>query len=127
MVTDHGWLGHAKRPILRCVREVREAFASRLRDLRTALGLTQERLASQAGLTSKYISELESAKASPSLDVLHSIVVDGLGMTLSAFFATEKSAKGAGTDLRVLQTLLKGQSSRTREQAIRIVRALVER
>ncbi len=45
-------------------------FAARLRELRESRGLSQETLASQAGLHRTYVSQLERAHKSPTLDTL---------------------------------------------------------
>lgn len=47
-----------------------KAFASVLRDKRLTKGLTQSDLASLAGLTSRYIRNLEAGRSSPTLDTL---------------------------------------------------------
>jgi len=47
-----------------------EIFGRRLRQLRTARGLTQEQLAEAAGITSTYTSDLERGEKVPSLSIL---------------------------------------------------------
>lgn len=47
-----------------------EAFAARLKDLRTSRGMTQKNLADKAGVTLTYISKLEAGGAAPGLDLM---------------------------------------------------------
>jgi transcriptional regulator with XRE-family HTH domain len=99
--------------------------AARLQACRTLLGLTQEGIARRAHVTAKYISEIENGHASPTIAVLERVVELGLGMPMSAFFSTEVAAD-VRDDLAKLRALLGGQPVKVRQQALRVVRALVE-
>ena len=48
----------------------RELLAWNLRALRTARGLSQERLAADAGLARSWVSKIELKKSSPTLDLV---------------------------------------------------------
>ena len=48
----------------------KELFGQRLKQLRTAAGLTQKQLSSQIGISNKYIQHLEQGTALCSLEVL---------------------------------------------------------
>jgi transcriptional regulator with XRE-family HTH domain len=50
--------------------EIVQLFAARLRELRRSRGLTQTELARGAGVTPTYIGRLESAGASPGIDLV---------------------------------------------------------
>lgn len=52
---------------------LRTVFASNLRRERVAAGLSQEELAEKSGLSTIYISQLELAKKSASLDAIHQL------------------------------------------------------
>jgi transcriptional regulator with XRE-family HTH domain len=54
----------------RAVPMIRVAFASRLREVRTAHGWSQEGLGVRAGLTGKFVGEVERGEKSISLDSL---------------------------------------------------------
>lgn len=56
-------------------------FGRHVKKLRLDKGLSQERLAAQAKLSRHYISEIESGKRNPGLDVLVQLA-RGLGVTL---------------------------------------------
>jgi transcriptional regulator with XRE-family HTH domain len=50
--------------------DLKEALATNLRRTRSARGLTQEELADQAGLSSRYLGSIERAAVSASVTVL---------------------------------------------------------
>jgi transcriptional regulator with XRE-family HTH domain len=62
--------------------EVVERFARRLRELRVGLGMTQAELARRAGVTTTYVSKLESAGAAPGIDLVEKLAIAlGIGIT----------------------------------------------
>lgn len=62
-------------------------FGARLRHFREAQGLTQEALARGAGLTAKFVSQIENGHTNPSIEVVTRLVEQGLELPMSAFFA----------------------------------------
>lgn len=52
------------------IEEQRKLFGKRLRELRLARGVSQEKLAEMADLHRNYVGILERAKQSPSLDAI---------------------------------------------------------
>ncbi|MHB9035087.1 MAG: helix-turn-helix domain-containing protein [Armatimonadota bacterium] len=52
------------------IRRLQETFASRLKALRKAAGLTQEQLSEKAGIAPQYLSRLENAHQVPTLDTI---------------------------------------------------------
>jgi transcriptional regulator with XRE-family HTH domain len=97
--------------------------ARRLRELREQAGLTQEAIAHRAGMTAKYVSQVETGRSNPSVAALASLVEDGLGMPLGAFFATETAVRA---EVRQITALLERRPVAVRRRALRIVRALLE-
>lgn len=59
-------------------------FAGRLRELRTAAGLTQKVLSERSGIPEVTIRQLEAGRREPVFDTLVKIA-QGLGVSLSAF------------------------------------------
>ncbi|WP_296192661.1 helix-turn-helix transcriptional regulator [uncultured Microbacterium sp.] len=53
--------------------EQRAAFGARVRELRTAAGLSQEELAHRAGLDRSYVGQVERGERNISLDNIHRI------------------------------------------------------
>ena len=60
----------AKRKVPISHAEVVGRFASRLRELRVARGMTQAELAARASVTPNYVGRLENAGAAPGIDLL---------------------------------------------------------
>jgi transcriptional regulator with XRE-family HTH domain len=52
------------------VQRQRDAFGARLRELRSAAGLTQEKVAFAASTDRSYLVEIEGGQHSPGLDVI---------------------------------------------------------
>jgi len=99
--------------------------AMRLRRYREVAKLTQEAVAKRAGVSAKFISEIENEHVNPSFDVVARLVEDGLELPLSAFFSDDKLDEIRG-DLAELTALFAGQSAVIRRRAIRILKALCE-
>ena len=66
--------------------DLRAAFGARLRQLRKVRALSQEELAHRAALHWTYVSDLERARQTPTLDVINRIA-RGLDVTLAEFFS----------------------------------------
>lgn len=66
-------------------------FGEAVREARTANGLTQEELASRAGLDRSYIGGVERGERNPTLSVIERIA-EGIGISLPELFSY--SAKG---------------------------------
>ncbi|HVV81782.1 MAG TPA: helix-turn-helix transcriptional regulator [Kofleriaceae bacterium] len=95
--------------------------AGRLRTLRRARGMTQEDVASAAGLSGKYVSEIENARTNASIGTVARIAA-ALGVSLSAFFNDgDQTVIG---DLATVTAIIGAQSPAARQQAIRFLRAL---
>lgn len=83
--------------------------------------LTQEELARSAKVTAKFVSQLENGHVNVSIGVLQRVVEDGLGLSLSAFFA----ADGVSDEGSLIAEMLAGQPASVRQVAYRLVRALL--
>lgn len=97
----------------------------RIREFRTAAGITQEALARDADLTPKFVSQIENGRANPSIAVLERLVQDGLGVPLATFFANDGDGD-LRADLVRLAALFSRQPARIRRQALRVLEALVD-
>jgi transcriptional regulator with XRE-family HTH domain len=69
--------------------ELEIAIGERLKSLRASSGLTLDQLAERSGVSRAMISRIERAEASPTAALLARLC-EGLGLTLSAFFAPEE-------------------------------------
>ena len=63
----------------------RERFGTRIRDLRTARGLTQETLAEASGLHRNYIGGIERGERNVGLDNIY-VLAKALGVTVADLF-----------------------------------------
>lgn len=61
--------------------DIVDAFARVLQERRRAMGLSQEELAHRAGLSTSYVSLLESRKRQPTLTVMYRLAKE-LGLSL---------------------------------------------
>lgn len=63
----------------------RQAIGQRIRQLRKAQGLSQEKLALMVGVERSYLAKVEAGSRNVSIDVLEKIA-DGFGLSLAEFF-----------------------------------------
>ena len=66
--------------------DVRARFGAALREWRLRQEFTQEQLAERAGLSYKFIGEIERGQANPTLDTIESLA-DALGMAIPDLLA----------------------------------------
>lgn len=64
---------------------IRNIIGVRIKELRKAQGLTQEKFALMTGLNRSYLADIEKGNRNFGIDTLGRIV-DGLGITYSEFF-----------------------------------------
>lgn len=105
---------------------VAKLLGAHVRELRLAAAMTQEELAQAAGVTPKYVSELEHGKTNPTLVTLVALAEKGFGMPLSIFLAFDIGADEAREQVRELNALLSGQDRRMRVRLMRVIRAFIE-
>lgn len=68
------------------------AFGVRIRELRLAVGLTQEDLADHCGLYRSYMSRIETGKTNPTLTMIHALA-QSLGVPVAALFVAPVELK----------------------------------
>ena len=113
--------------------------ADRLRELRSASGLTHEQLAERAGLSTRFIGKLERGESRGSLETWDQ-VARALGMPLADFFvaptvstrasgAREASKRYGATDaqLTVLTSLARALDRRALAALITIAREMTDK
>jgi transcriptional regulator with XRE-family HTH domain len=67
---------------------LQEILGVRVRSLRMAAGVTQEKLAEKAGISLKHLGELERGRSNPTLSSLEALAA-ALGVSLAEFFNFE--------------------------------------
>jgi transcriptional regulator with XRE-family HTH domain len=95
--------------------------ADRVRQLREARGWSQEMVAAKAGVSAKFIGEIERGTTNTSIAVLWQLT-SGLGVSLPEFFLAADDA--AATDVATVGAIVGAQPPAARRQAIRLLRAL---
>ena len=82
-----------------------QSFGLRVKELRTAIPLTQEELAESAGLFRNYISRVESGLANPTVRVIHALA-EALRVEASELF---KPAQPAPKKVRTVNPISRGR------------------
>ena len=100
----------------------------RVRQLRTASGFTQARLAERAGMATQAVSRIERGERSPTLETLDKLAAAlgvGIGELADVAQAVPRPQVFAPQLAAVVQPLV-GQSDAVLDRAARIIRALVD-
>lgn len=109
----------------RAVRHVRKFLGQRLRVLRKQRGLSQERLGERAGLSGKFIGEVERGEKSISIDSLYRVSV-ALEIPLRDLTdVRERNTAGPSEDAEKIFALLSGRKrAEDLRRAYDVLRAL---
>ena len=77
------------------MKTIEKQFGKRIRELRLARGLSQEKLAFKSGVHRTYLGSIERGERNPSLKNIAAIA-EALGVSLSQFFSFEDRTSSAG-------------------------------
>ena len=95
------------------------ALGRRVRELRAAVGLTQEALGERAGISAKYLSGIENGSVNVSVGVLHELAGGGFGISVPALLNFDLDL-GASKGLEgEIAAFLAGQPMDSRRRALR--------
>lgn len=97
----------------RAVKHVRKNLGQRLRAVRKQRGLSQERLGDRAGLSGKFVGEVERGEKSISIDSLYHIAV-ALQMPLRELTDVSATIPGSRPEVERLLALVGAERSRAR-------------
>jgi transcriptional regulator with XRE-family HTH domain len=100
-------------------------FGKRIRTLRKAAKMTQEKAAEEARLNSKYLGQIERGEKRPSLDAILALA-KALQVSPALFFHFDTVENDERTLRRKIEGLLRDRSPQQLEQAFRVLRALLE-
>jgi transcriptional regulator with XRE-family HTH domain len=100
-------------------------FGKRIRTLRKAAKMTQERAAEAARLNSKYLGQIERGEKRPSLDAILALA-KALKVSPASFFHFDKEENDERVLRRKIESLLHDRSPQQLQQAYRILRTLLE-
>jgi transcriptional regulator with XRE-family HTH domain len=101
----------------------RELLGGRIKELRKIRGLTQEQLAEQVDLATRYISLIEVGRSSPSLETMENIA-RALGVEIKDLFEFAHLQAG-GVKIEEIEQLLAGADEEKKRMIMKIVRAVV--
>lgn len=68
--------------------DIKEKIGLRIKELRKALGLSQEALALKAEVDRTYVTDVENGRRNVSVEILERLI-GGLDVSISEFFATK--------------------------------------
>lgn len=102
----------------------RERVGARIRQLRKAAGLTQERLARKAGMDYKYLGSVERGERNVTLENLERIV-KALGVEPYELFAFRAKASAKGGD-ELLTNLIRRSDPSLRPLIVDVVQILLQ-
>ncbi len=103
--------------------DVQKELGQKVRNLRRALGLTQEQLAERAGISLKHLGELERGRSNPTLSSLVGLA-SSLGVPLPEFFTLEEAGLTPERARETLHRAVDRASGRDLETLRRILAAL---
>lgn len=102
---------------------LRYHLGARIRALRDARGLTQERFADRIEVTPKYVSQLECGQRSPSWETLTAIAHQGFAIKLAALmFGIDEDI---GVEVQDLNDLLAGRPEQARRDLLRAMELML--
>ncbi len=97
-----------------------KAFGRRLRSVREAAGLTQERVAERAHTDAKYMSALENGRSSPTLDTIMALA-KALNIQVNDLMLLE----GEDYDARTLRKRIEASLDSCNEEQLRRIYRLI--
>ncbi len=100
-------------------------FGKRVRAVRKAARVTQEKAAEQAHLNAKYLGEIERGEKRPSFEAIVALA-KALHVTPAAFFQFDREETDEKTLRRKIEALLQKSTPQQLQQAYRVIKALVE-
>jgi transcriptional regulator with XRE-family HTH domain len=103
--------------------DIKNEFGMRVRELRKAKGLSQEKLASQARIHPNYIGMVERAERNITLENIKKIA-DGLGVDMPTLFYFSKSGEDKEKLIAQILQEVSGRKPRQLATIIRLIKSL---
>ncbi|MBI4823309.1 MAG: helix-turn-helix transcriptional regulator [Nitrospirae bacterium] len=101
--------------------DVKRLIGLRIRELRRSNGISQERLAEKAGISSKYLSSIERGKENPTLDTF--IRLSGaLNIEISEVFNFSHEGRSA----KDLKTLIAGLTKDSDKDRLKLTAKIIK-
>lgn len=100
-------------------------FGKRIRTIRKAAKMTQEKAAEEAHLNSKYLGQIERGEKRPSLDAILALA-KALQVSPASFFQFDREENDEKVLRKRIDGLLHDRSPQQLQQVYRILRTLLE-
>lgn len=100
-------------------------FGKRVRAIRKAARITQEKAAEAAHLNPKYLGEIERGEKRPSFEAIMALA-KALNVSPEAFFQFDREENDERTLRKRIETLLKEANLQQLRQVQRVLKALLE-
>jgi transcriptional regulator with XRE-family HTH domain len=102
------------------------SFAEKLKEHRSAKGITQRDLAKKAEITLTYVSRLEAAGAAPGIDTLERLA-GALGVEIMELLPPPKQQKTVDTDRREVKELFESLLPKMGQETLAMLGSLLKR
>jgi transcriptional regulator with XRE-family HTH domain len=100
-------------------------FGKRVRTIRKAARITQERAAEKAGLNAKYVGQIERGEKRPSFDAIVALA-KALDISPASFFHFDKEESDAKVLHKKIEILLRDCTPHELQHAYKVLQALLE-
>jgi transcriptional regulator with XRE-family HTH domain len=105
--------------------QVQILFGRKVRAVREAAHLSRELAAEKAGITASYLGEVERGEKWPSLDIVAAVAM-ALSVPLTVLFEFEAQETDPARLLQKLHRIVENRTADQQQQALRVLKALLE-
>ncbi len=103
---------------------IRERLGSRIKEIRKAKGLSQEKLSEKIGIDSKHLSRIEVGGSFPALNTLAKLA-EALNVELKDFFEFAHKADNPKELKETLNSLMREATGEDLRMAVKVLRAII--
>ncbi len=106
------------------MRPIKTLLGLRIKEIRKAKGLSQEKLSEMVGIDAKHLSRIEVGGSFPSLDTLAHLA-EALNVELKDFFEFAHKAESPRDLKEIINSLMKEVTEEKLRIAVKVLRAIV--
>ena len=106
------------------MRPIKKLLGARIKEIRKAKGLSQEKLSEMIGIDAKHLSRIEVGGSFPSLDTLANLA-EALKVELKDFFEFVHKAESPKELKEAINSLIKEVTEEKLRIAVKVLRAIV--
>lgn len=106
------------------MKTIKEQLGARIKEIRKAKGLSQEKLSEKIGIDAKHLSRIEVGGSFPSLDALAKLA-KVLNVEMKEFFEFAHEAENPRELKEVLNSLMKEATEEKLKIAVKVLRAIM--